>query len=79
MEIIGLAIPFGAFTVVKKLGTQKIRLPAVILFSLAILGADRLWLRTTRFQTLTINVTGNSIYIYGTSQSTSVVLSTGNE
>jgi hypothetical protein len=62
----------------KKLGTHKIHLLTVIL-SLAILGLTGCGCPIATFQTYTITITGTSISFTAPPQSTSIVLSVGNE
>jgi len=79
VELTGLGVFFAGFRRRKKLGTQKIRLLAVILFSLGILGLTGCGCPSTAYQTYTINITGTSVSFTAPAQSTSVVLSVGNQ
>ena len=75
VEITGFGV-FLAGLRRKKLGTQKIRLLAVILLSFGILGLAGCCFNTT-FQTYTVNITGTSVSFTTPAQSTSVFLSVG--
>jgi sugar lactone lactonase YvrE len=77
-EFTGLGLFFVGLTRRKKLGTQKVRPLAIILFSLGILGLTGCGLPNTSFKTYTITVTGTSTSFSAPAQSTSVVLSVGN-
>jgi hypothetical protein len=79
VELTGLGVFFVGLRRRKKLGTQKIRLLAVILFSLGILGLTGCGCPSTVFQTYTINITATSVSSTAPAQSTSVVLSVGNQ
>jgi MBG domain (YGX type)/Bacterial Ig-like domain (group 3)/NHL repeat len=77
IELTGLGVFFAGIRRRKKLGTQKMRLLAVILFSLGILGLTGCGCPSTVFQTYTINITATSST--APAQSTSVILSVGNQ
>jgi sugar lactone lactonase YvrE len=79
VELTGLGVFFAGLRRRKKLGTQKIRLLAVILFSLGILGLTGCGCPSTVFQTYTINITATSASFTAPAQSTSVILSVGNQ
>jgi hypothetical protein len=79
VELTGLGVFFAGLRRRKKLGTQKIRLLAVILFSLGILGLTGCGCPSTVFQTYTINITATSVSFTAPAQSTSVLLSVGNQ
>ncbi|WP_158943759.1 MBG domain-containing protein [Granulicella sp. S190] len=76
VELTGIGIFFAGLRRRKTLGTQKIRLLAVILLSFGILGLAGCCFNTT-FQTYTVNVTGTSVGFTTPAQSTSVFLSVG--
>jgi hypothetical protein len=75
VEITGFGV-FIAGLRRKKLGTQKIRLLAVILLSFGILGLAGCCFNTS-FQTYTVSITGTSVSFTTPAQSTSVFLSVG--
>jgi hypothetical protein len=79
VELTGLGVFFAGLRRRKKLGTQKMRPLAVILFSLAILGLTGCGCPSTVFQTYTINITATSANSTAPAQSTSVILSVGNQ
>ncbi len=79
VELTGLGVFFAGLRRRKKLGTQKMRLVAVILFSLGILGLTGCGCPSTVFQTYTINITATSVSFTAPAQSTSVILSVGNQ
>jgi sugar lactone lactonase YvrE len=79
VEFTGLGVFFAGLCRRKKLGTQKMRLLAIILFSLGILGLTGCGCPSTVFQTYTINITANSVTFTAPTQSTSVILSVGNQ
>jgi hypothetical protein len=78
-ELTGIGVFFAGLRRRKKLGTQKMRLLAVILFSLGILGLTGCGCPSTTFQTYTINITATSVSSTAPAQSTSVLLSVGNQ
>jgi hypothetical protein len=75
-ELTGLGVFFAGIRR-KKLGTQQMRLLAVMLFSVAILGLTGCGCPSTVFQTYTINIAATSSA--APAQSTSVLLSVGNQ
>jgi hypothetical protein len=79
VELTGLGVFFAGLRRRKKLGTQQMRLLAVILFSLGILGLTGCGCPSTAFQNYTINITATSISFPAPAQSTSVILSVGNQ
>jgi hypothetical protein len=79
VELTGLGVFFAGLRRRKKLGTQKMRLLAIILFSLGILGLTGCGCPSTVFQTYTINITATSVSFTAPAQSTSVLLSVGNQ
>jgi hypothetical protein len=79
VELTGLGVVFAGLRRQKKLGTQKMRLMAIILFSLGILGLTGCGCPSTVFQTYTINITATSVTFTAPAQSTSVILSVGNQ
>ncbi len=79
VELTGLGVFFAGLRRRKKLGTQQMRLLAVILFSLGILGLTGCGCPSTAFQNYTINVTATSVSFPAPAQSTSVILSVGNQ
>jgi len=79
VELSGLGVFFAGLRRRKKLGTQKMRLLAVILFSLGILGLTGCGCPSTVFQTYTITITATSVSSTAPVQSTSVILSVGNQ
>jgi hypothetical protein len=79
VELTGLGVFFAGLRRRKKLGTRKMHLLAVILFSLGILGLTGCGCPSTTFQTYTITITATSVNFTVPAQSTSVVLSVGNQ
>ena len=79
IELTGLGVFFAGIRRRKKLGTQQMRLLAIILFSLGILGLTGCGCPSTTFQNYTINVTATSVSFPAPAQSTSVILSVGNQ
>jgi MBG domain (YGX type)/Bacterial Ig-like domain (group 3)/NHL repeat len=79
VELTGIGVFLAGLRRRRKPGTQKMRLLAVILFSLGILGLTGCGCPTTTFQTYTITVTATSISFPAPAQSTSVILSVGNQ
>ncbi|HTC76234.1 MAG TPA: MBG domain-containing protein [Edaphobacter sp.] len=79
VELTGIGVFFAGLRRRKKLGTQKMRLLAIILFSLGILGLTGCGCPSTVFQTYTINITATSVSFTAPAQSTSVILSVGNQ
>ena len=79
VELTGLGVFFAGLRRRKKLGTQKMRLLAIVLFSLGILGLAGCGCPSTAFQTYTINITATSSSSTAPPQSTSVILSVGNQ
>jgi sugar lactone lactonase YvrE len=79
VELTGLGVFFAGFRRRRKLGASKMRLLAVILFTLGILGLTGCGCPSTVFQTYTINITATSVNSTAPSQSTSVILSVGNQ
>jgi sugar lactone lactonase YvrE len=79
VELTGLGVFFAGLRRRKKLGTQKMRLLAIILFSLGILGLTGCGCPSTVFQTYTINITATGVNATAPAQSTSVLLSVGNQ
>jgi len=79
VELTGLGVFLAGLRRRKKLGTQKMRLLAVILFSLGILGLTGCGCPSTVFQTYTINIRATSVSFTAPAQSTSVILSVGNQ
>jgi MBG domain (YGX type)/Bacterial Ig-like domain (group 3) len=79
VELTGLGVFFAGLRRRKKPGTQKMRLLAVVLFSLGILGLTGCGCPSTVFQTYTINITATSVSTIAPAQSTSVLLSVGNQ
>jgi sugar lactone lactonase YvrE len=79
VELTGIGVFVTGLRRRKKLGTQKMRLLAIILFSLGILGLTGCGCPSTVFQTYTINITATSVTFTAPAQSTSVILSVGNQ
>jgi sugar lactone lactonase YvrE len=79
VELTGLGVFFAGFRRRRKLGAPKMRLLAVILFTLGILGLTGCGCPSTVFQTYTINITATSVNSTAPPQSTSVILSVGNQ
>ena len=79
VELTGLGVVFAGFLRGKKLGTPKMQVFAVILFSLAILGLTGCGCPPTEFKNYTITITGTSVNSSAPAQSTSVILSVGNQ
>ena len=78
-SLTGLGVFFAGLRRRKKPGTQQMRLLAIILFSLGILGLTGCGCPSTTFQSYTINVTATSVSFPAPAQSTSVILSVGNQ
>jgi hypothetical protein len=79
VELTGIGVFFAGLRRRKKLGTQKMRLLAIILFSLGILCLTGCGCPSTVFKTYTINITATSVNATAPAQSTSVILSVGNQ
>ncbi len=79
IELTGIGVFFAVLRRRKKLGTLKMRLLAIILFSLGILGLTGCGCPNTVFNTYTINITATSVNSTAPAQSTSVILSVGNQ
>jgi sugar lactone lactonase YvrE len=79
VELTGLGVFLAGLRRRKILGTQKMLLLAIILFSLGILGLTGCGCPSTVFQTYTINITATSVTFTAPAQSTSVLLSVGNQ
>jgi hypothetical protein len=79
VELTGFGVFIAGLRRRKKIAPQKMRLLAVILFSLGILGLTGCGCPPTVFQTYTINITATSISSTAPTQSTSVLLSVGNQ
>ncbi len=79
VELTGLGVFFAGFRRRNKLGTQKMHLLTVILFSLAILGLTGCGCPSTAYKNYTIVITGTSVSSSAPAQSTSVILSVGNQ
>jgi sugar lactone lactonase YvrE len=79
IELTGLGVFFAGLRRRQKLGTLKMRLLAIILFSLGILGLTGCGCPSTVFNTYTINITATSVNFTAPAQSTSVILSVGNQ
>jgi sugar lactone lactonase YvrE len=79
IELTGIGVFFASLRRRKKLGTQKMRLLAIILFSLGILGLTGCGCPNTVYNTYTINITATSVTFAAPAQSTSVILSVGNQ
>ncbi len=76
-ELTGLGVLFAGLRRRKTLGTQKMRLLLMIVFTLGILGLVGCGCPSTTFQTYTINITGTSLSFPAPAQTTSVLLSVG--
>jgi hypothetical protein len=63
----------------KSPSTQKVRIGAVLVFTFGLLGLTGCGCPPTVFHTYTINITGTSINLLAPAQSTSVLLSVGNQ
>jgi MBG domain (YGX type)/Bacterial Ig-like domain (group 3)/NHL repeat/Abnormal spindle-like microcephaly-assoc'd, ASPM-SPD-2-Hydin len=79
VELTGLGVFFVGLRRGKKLGTQKMHLLAVLIFSLAILGLTGCGCPSTTFQSYTISINATSATFIAPAQSTSVILSVGNQ
>jgi hypothetical protein len=79
VELTGLGVFFAGLRRRKKFGVQKMHLLTIILFSLAILGLTGCGCPSTVFQSYTINITATSVSFTAPAQSTSVILSVGNQ
>jgi hypothetical protein len=77
-ELTRIGVFYAGFRA-KKLGTQKMRLLAIIILSLGILGLTGCGCPSTTFQTYTINITATSVSFIAPAQSASVILSVGNQ
>jgi hypothetical protein len=78
-ELTGFGIFFAGLRRRKKPGTQKMRLLAFIAVSLCMLGLAGCGCPPTVFQNYTITITGTSATFTAPAQSTSVILSVGNQ
>ena len=78
-ELTGLGVLFAGIRRRKTLGTQKMRLLLIIVCTLGILGLVGCGCPNTTFKTYTINITGTSLSFPAPAQSTSVVLSVGQQ
>jgi hypothetical protein len=78
-ELTGIGFLFAGLRRRKTLGTQKMRLLLLIVFSLGILGLVGCGCPSTVFKTYTINITGTSVTFPTLVQSASVVLSVGQQ
>jgi MBG domain (YGX type)/Bacterial Ig-like domain (group 3) len=79
IELTGIGVFFAGLRRRNKLGTLRMRLLAIILFSLGILGLTGCGCPNTVFNTYTINITATSVNFAAPAQSTSVILSVGNQ
>ena len=79
VELTGIGVLFAGLRRRKKPGTQKMHLLAIILFSLGILGLVGCGCPTTTYHTYSINITATSVSFTAPAQSTSVLLSVGNQ
>ena len=78
-ELTGLGVLFAGIRRRKTLGTQKMRLLLLIVCTLGILGLAGCGCPNTTFKTYTINITGTSLSFPAPAQTTSVVLSVGQQ
>jgi hypothetical protein len=78
-ELTGLGVFFAGLGRRRKLGTQKMRLLALMAVSLCMLGLAGCGCPPTVFQSYTITITGTSATFTAPAQSTSVILSVGNQ
>ena len=78
-ELTGFGVLFAGLRGRTKLGTQKMRLMLLIVFTLGILGLVGCGCPSTVFHTYTINITGTSLSFPAPAQTTSVVLSVGQQ
>jgi hypothetical protein len=79
IELTGLGIFFAGLRRRKRSGPQKLRFLAALLFSFAVLGLTGCGCPPTVFQTYTINISATSVSFTAPAQSTSVILSVGNQ
>ncbi len=78
-ELTGLGVLFAGLRRRNALGTQKMRLLLIIVFTLGILGLVGCGCPSTVFHTYTINVTGTSLSFPAPAQTISVLLSVGQQ
>jgi hypothetical protein len=76
-ELAGLGVLFAGLRRRNLLGTHKIRLLAVMVFSLGILGLVGCGCPNTTFKTYTITIAGTSTSFPAPAQTTSILLSVG--
>ena len=79
VELTGLGVLFAGIRRRKTLGTQKMRLLLLIVCTLGILGLAGCGCPSTTFRTYTINITGTSLSFPAPAQTTTVVLSVGQQ
>ena len=79
VELTGIGVLFAGLRRRRKPGIQKMHLLAIILFSIGILGLAGCACPPTTYQTYTINITATSVSFTAPVQSTSVLLSVGNQ
>ena len=79
VELTGLGVLFAGIRRRKTLGTQKMRLLLLIVCTLGILGLAGCGCPSTTFKTYTINITGTSLSFPAPAQTTTVVLSVGQQ
>ena len=79
VELTSLGVLFAGLRRRKALGTQKMRLLLFIVCTLGILGLTGCGCPSATFQTYTLNITGTSLSFPAPAQSTSVVLSVGQQ
>jgi hypothetical protein len=79
VELTGFGVFFAGLRRRKELGTPKMRLLTILLFSVGILGLTGCGCPSTVFQNYTINITATSASSPALAQSTSVILSVGNQ
>jgi hypothetical protein len=78
-ELTGFGVLFAGLRRRKALGTQKVRLLLLIVFTLGILGLVGCGCPNTVFHTYSINVTGTSLSFPAPAQTISVLLSVGQQ
>jgi sugar lactone lactonase YvrE len=79
VEIAGVGVLFAGLRRRRRPRTQKMNLLAIILLSLGILGLAGCGCPPTAYQTYTISITATSVSFTAPAQSTSVLLSVGNQ
>ena len=79
VELTGFGVLFAGIRRRKALGSQRMRLLLILVFTLGILGLTGCGCPSTNFKTYTVNITGTSVSFPTAAQTTSVVLSVGQQ